>query len=101
MAKISRDLTCPKCGFAGLASLNVEKYKFLIFRCPWCAANVVVYAHKLNTISDSLMNTLLHSNKLRYCGNLRSTEGITEEKIQKLHDFLSKEQDFDRILSQL
>ena len=110
MAKIlTKRFDCPSCGFSAIANLGSKKFKFLIYRCPECNSNVVLYAGKISVLYDDLVQSLFRSNKLRFCGALlkaqenppKNAEGITNDAILDLKILLETEQDFDRIFSQL
>jgi peptide subunit release factor 1 (eRF1) len=122
MDKTKVSLMCPKCGLSAEAHLGKEKYKFIIYTCPKCGSNVACYNNRVDVISDKLLGELIHSRKLRCCGNvmfakktsdekekaLLSTDGgltsnteITPDKIANLRILLATENDFDKILSKL
>lgn len=108
MDKIRRKMTCPKCQLESNAEVARRKYKFLVYRCPECQSNVVSFAGKVVTISDSLIETLIQSGRLMFCGDTvakpRSTtshSGLTEDAVTDLRILLATENDFDKILSQL
>lgn len=110
MAKIlTKRFDCPSCGFSAIANLDSKKFKFLIYQCPECNSNVVLYAGKISILSDPFVRSLFRSKKLRFCGALlkaqenppKNAQGITKDALLDLKILLETEQDVNRIISQL
>ena len=74
MYKTIVKLECPSCGYPAQAIIQQNSMKFLLFVCPDCQSNVVYYDHKLDIISDEMVNKLFQRNKLVECGNFTNTE---------------------------
>ena len=108
MAKnmIKTGARCPQCGFYADAEISPRKYRFLIFRCPCCDINIVCYAGKTDVLSDELVDTMFHHNKLKYCGQLQLHDkpvqpGISDDDINNLKILLHTEHDSGRIIASL
>lgn len=74
MFKTVVKLECPSCGYPAHAIIQPQTMKFLLFVCPDCQSNVVYYKHKLDIISDAMVNKLIQRNKLIECGNIANSE---------------------------
>lgn len=74
MPKTIVKLECPSCGYPAQAIIQQNTMKFLLFVCPDCQSNVVYYKHRLDIISDEMVNKLIQRNKLIECGNFTHTE---------------------------
>ena len=105
---------CPKCGLPAEAHLERKKYKFIIYTCPKCRSNVACYNNKLDIISDKLLGELIHTRKLRCCGDvlfgkrepvplggIKGPAEITQDQIADLKILLATENNFDKIISKL
>lgn len=129
MDKLSVKLQCPKCGLPGEAVLEEAGYKCILYVCPKCQSNVVCYQNRIDIITDKLLNKLLRSKKLQFCGNVsfageNKDRGamskpkvrvrkwirkkktplrgpITRDDVLNLKILLETEKDFDNILSKL
>jgi len=107
------ELACPECHLPANAVLNVKFNKFIIYTCPRCRSNVVFYKNKVETISDKLVEKLLHQGQLRFCGkvlfnNFQAAEAqssrekpITADDITNLKILLETEWDTAKIISRL
>jgi len=110
MDKIRKRMVCPKCGLKSDAEVARRRYKFLVYRCPECASNVVSFAGRVVTVSDGLVDSLLKSGRLMFCGDtvarpsskVSAEKGeITADAVTNLKILLATESDFDKIVSQL
>ena len=71
MNRINLSIKCPKCKLPAEAKIEEEGFlKFIIFKCPKCGSNVVLYNNKIDIISNKLLRQLLKKHKLKYCGNV-------------------------------
>lgn len=98
---IKKGLACPACRFRSSAEVRMARYRFLLFKCPVCGRNVVVYPGRVDTLSTALVRDLVAHGFLQPCGDIVSQGAITAGDIDRLHRLLASEQDFDRIVSQL
>ena len=105
-------LKCPKCHHFANAKLDKKAYRVLIYRCPICSSNVVYYENNIDILSDEFMNSIIRSNKLRFCGDAffhsispskskAKDEYITKDRIIDLKILLNTEKNFNRLLSKL
>ena len=103
-------LICPKCQLPALAELDKDFKKFVIYTCPRCRSNVVCYENKMEVLSDRLVNRLLKSGRLEFCGevsfhNFRSrrlrTDPISGDDVTNLRILLETESDSAKIISRL
>ena len=108
MSKIIMNLKCPKCGFP--AEAKIKRFiKFVIYVCPECQSNVVIYDNKIGILSDQMVKYLMKRKQLKFCGNAsfirppkyQKGKVITHDKITDLKILLNTETDFDKLLSKL
>ena len=104
-------IRCPRCNLDASAKVGPFK-KFLVYTCPKCGSNVVLYDNKVDIISDKLLGKLIKSGRVRSCGDVRfrgvskveksyGKSELTAEAVTDLKILLNTTDDFDSIVSQL
>lgn len=107
MAKITTKLKCPKCGLGTDAEIKAQKHRFLIFKCPCCGSNVVLYSDKVKVLSDSLVRELFMYNKIKFCGEFVSQvvqsdrPPISTDDVNNLRILLATEDSVDKVIASL
>lgn len=97
---------CPRCSLSAEAVLEQDYYKFIIYKCPRCGSNVVMYEDKIQVISNRLIKKLIKAGKLRFCGNISfkmppHKPPITDDDILNLKILLETESDSATIINNL
>ena len=103
---------CPKCGYRIGARINSTK-KFILYSCPGCDRNVVIYENKIDVISQKLVKEMIKKGYLESCGiiglsaqkKIREKKGrlknITKEDIIDLKILLETRDDVDSVIRNL
>lgn len=110
MQRTSVQICCPHCKLPVKAVLKDGYRRFLLYTCPRCRSNVVLFKNKVELISDHLLKKLIKSNKLQHCGDMvfrsQSTKPhrdapISEDDIKNLRILLNTSQDLNDFISKL
>jgi len=108
MPEVSLKFDCPNCGCSVKAFIEDEESRlFLFFVCPECKKNVVYYDNKLDIISDKMVMKLFRNDKLKICGELKSSQikfsdhVINEDDIANLKIMLGTSKDIDDFLEKI
>lgn len=110
MQRTSVQICCPHCQLPVKAVLKDGYRRFLLYTCPRCRSNVVLFKNKVELISDRLLKKLIRSNKLQHCGDMvfnsqsrrpNRNDPISEEDVKNLRILLNTSQDLNDFLSNL